>query len=327
MAVSVSRSTVVDDLTTHAKRALPFVLVGLLATQLRLAFASEPEVSRALASGLRWALASWIAVTSWSVLRELLVPRGQIAANAAAEVSVARVSVTQSMARERVLRTLAAGALLIAAALLRAPSRLAVNVLGFGLLAVPLCWVIQRRAGWPVAARAATIVTVVAFFPTHLDGSVAPKRHAATPENPFMWSVTWPNPDWRLRHTIPLAEPWPARPARISVLGAGRYGGPAAVLATVNTHEVGALQDWGNGYLGIEIPAADARGQRAFVIELRISQVDPGRRILAQRWSGGAAGRASASAYFDGERWNMGTFNDVLDRPQPGIHVISVSAS
>jgi len=327
MAVSVSRSTVVDDLTTQAKRALPFVLVGLLATQLRLAFASEPEVSRALASGLRWALASWIAVTSWSVLRELLVPRGQIAANAAAEVSVARVIVTQSMARERVLRTLAAGALLIAAALLRAPSRLAVNVLGFGLLAVPLCWVIQRRAGWPVAVRAATIVTVVAFFPTHLDGSVAPKRHGAVPENPFMWSVTWPSLDWRLRHTIPLAEPWPARPARISVLGASQYAGPAAVLATVNTQEVGALQDWGNGYLGIEIPAAVARGQRTFVIELRVSQVDPGLRILAQRWTGGAAARGSASAFFDGDRWRTGTFNDVLDRSQPGIHLISVSAS
>ena len=326
MALSLSFPTAVGDLTSQSRRVLPYVLTGLLAAQLHLAIAAEPDLSRALAAGLKWALASWLAAASWSVTRELLSPSGRAADDASTDVALGDINVLRGAARARALRTLAAGALLITAALLRSPSRLAVNLLGFGMLAVPLCWVVQRRAGWPAAAHAATIVTVIAFFPTHLDGSIEPKRLSPLPASPFNWSVTWPGLDWRLRHAIPLDEPWPDRPARISVMHAAPYGGPASVLATVNGQEAGALQDWGNGYLGVEISAARARGQHAFVIELRVSQLDPGLRILAQRWTGGAAARDSSSAYFDGDRWQQGTFSDLLGRTQPGIHLISVAA-
>lgn len=291
--------------------ALPHGIVGLVVAQLHLALPSSAEPHLALAAGVKWAVLSWIVSEALAVA--IMLARPVLGPKRPGEADAGRGTL---------LRIVGVGAIIIAAALLRSPGRLVLNLLGFAMVTVTVCWTVQRRAGWGASARAASIVVVLAFFPTHLDYPTPPLKVRVLPDNPFNWSTGWPSGEWVLRHRVELDAPWPEKGASITFIGDREYIGPAAILARVNERDLGPMRREVSGHAIIELPADVARGQRMFVIELRTSISDPALRLTAQRWTGGATAGSGASSYFDGERWHTGTFNDALGSPKPGVYVM-----
>lgn len=316
---------------------LPVCLaLGLVAAQMSVLFAPGTG-GMPLAVGVKVTLASWMALTVVGVGKDMI--RGHATRPERSDehadhmVSPHRGTVVERRAEPLLaLSRLSAlhiglGALvLIAAALQRAPSRLAANVIGYVLVAVPALWVVQRRAGPAAAARAATVLALFALLPTHADlrDMRLFEQVPVSAGSFFRWSVGWPEEDWILRHEIRLERPGENRPMALIVQLAAPYEGPAQVFASMNGYELGPLRNLGRGQLQVTVPAEVVSGQSHLRFELRQRPVDPSLRLVAQRWTGGASLRSAASSFFDGQAWRPGTFNDLAGRPRIGIYLVEL---
>jgi hypothetical protein len=291
---------------------------GLVGAQLVLALAPDGGAGAALEAGAKAAIGCWAVLMLAEVGVSLL--RGRTADSVAGAWPEPAASATPTTA----LHIALAGAGLIAAALQRTPSRLVLNLLVFAFVALPLWWVVQRRAGAPAAAKAAAILAVFAFYPTHLDLRQAPVTEQWRADSPFRWSVGWPSEEWVLRHEIQLRgreEPRAGRPMRLTFLTAGPGNGPGQVFVTVNGQDLGPHRATRDRTLPIDVPADLLAGRARLVVDLRQSPLDPSLRILAQRWAGGATMGAQASSFYDTRGWWPGTFNDLAGRQQPGMYL------
>jgi hypothetical protein len=217
-------------------------------------------------------------------------------------------------------------AVLLALLLIRHPGRLILNEAGFVFVAVPLAWVVARRAGRGTATMAVLAVAALALSATFADVRRPLATVESLPDSPFRWAAGWPEDGWVLRHEIALDAPAPAVPVVLTAPLARDYAGPAQVLTRVNGHDLGPAKIDGH-LLTIDLPQTAVAGQTRFTIELRTTRPDPNLRLLAFRVTRGATLGSQASSYFDPEtqRWLPGTFNDAIGRPQPGIYLIELS--
>lgn len=317
---------------------VPSLVAGLAAADVWVAAWPSGSALHALGVGLRWAAAACVVFLVADVVLALwgadearvahslrrLPDQGERADAPGLAGANPQVSLAAPLQRVTATQVLFLGGALIAAALQRAPSRLVANLLGYGLVAAPLLWVVRRRAGPAAAAKAALALALFAYTPTHLD--LHPSEGYAyeqwTAESPFRWSVGWPRDGWILRHEIELPEAARNGPLRLVALLALPYSGPAQVYGTVNGQPVGPLRRHDEHALLLEVPPSVAAGERRLAFELWPEPVDPGLRIGAQRWAAGASRGATASSYFDGERWWLGTFNDRAGRRQEGVYMV-----
>ena len=281
--------------------------LALAAAQVRLL--SDGDLLSALDAAVRWGGGAWVVAT--------LGVAGWSAARGGRSAGPARGG-------HQAERVLLIGALLLIAALLRAPHRLVVNVLGFALLGAPLVWLVRRRAGEQTATLAAIAFTVLAFVPTHLDVRGAPQRAEFDAESSFRWPVGWPTGEWVLGHQMILPRPLGSAALSLYVQRAAFYSGGAAVEVTLNGERVGTLQSREQDWLAIPLPIGLTAGQTRLDFELRQDRLDPLLRLVAQRWSGGATAGAAASRYFDGGSWHGGTLNAATGRPEDGMYVLQL---
>ena len=338
-------------LSRGARSPWPLALAaGLVGAHLSLVLAADGGAS-ALGVGVRAMLACWAALTLAEVGRAMA--RGTADAPAKtpgpagrtpggpgrspAESAPPEGLMAVSTSTEEGSPQLTAGhvvfgaAALLAAALQRSPSRLVVNLLGFGLIAVPLVWVVRRRVGPAAAASAAAALAVFAVFPTHVDLRQAPSTEKWRADSPFRWTVGWPSDGWILRHEIRLDRPATARPMRLIVPIAGdaaaQPAGPGQVFATMNGQDLGPLRPTGYESLVVDIPAELLAGRSRLTFELRQAPVDASLRIVAQRWTGGAGLGPTASSFYDTQRWWPGTFNDLVGKQQAGVYILELGES
>jgi len=281
--------------------------MALAAAQIRLL--SGSDLLAALDAVVRWGVGAWVVATlvaaSWSAIR------GGPPSRPTGDTRLA-------------MRVLLITCVLLIAALLRAPHRLVVNLLGFALLGAPLVWLVRRRAGERAAAWAAIAFGVLVFTPTHLDVRAAPQRAEFDAESGFRWAVGWPDGEWVLSHQMVLARPLGNAALSLYVQRAGFYSGAAAVEVTLNGERVGTLQNREQDWLAVALPVRLTAGQTALLFELREDRLDPLLRLVAQRWSGGATAGAAASRYFDGTSWHGGTLNAATGRPEGGMYVLQL---
>jgi hypothetical protein len=205
----------------------------------------------------------------------------------------------------------------IAAPLLRQPARLTLTLYCFVLAAGATWWVVRRSGGAPAAAGAVGGLTLLALVATT---SQYPSMRFAEdwrPDSTYKWAVGWPTESWRVRHTVQLPRPAPARALRLRLFLARAYDGPARVYGAVNGRAVGEAQL--SNEVHVDVPAAVVAGSSRLEFELRLAPVDPRLRLLATRWSQGASLGGAASGYFDGVVWLPGTFNDATGLAQPGV--------
>jgi hypothetical protein len=304
----------VRDAAQAALTVAPFAVLATVVAQVALGGPAASSVGEAIAAGIKWSLAAWALATAIRVALELASPQAEDLSHSVPSILGPRATPVS---------VLAIGATLIAAALLRAPARLVVNLAGFALVALPLVWLVRRRAGPGAATSAAAVLAVLAFFPTHLDVPADPDVSKQAADSRYSWSVAFPGAEWRLRQEIDLPA---APPGTWYTLGVAHAGGVKApqVLARINDVEAGPLREQADTYLVLDLPPSLTEGAGRLVVELRSPAPDPGLRILAQRWTGGATRRGEASSYFDGSAWFPGTFNDATGRPQHGIYVIDL---
>lgn len=213
-------------------------------------------------------------------------------------------------------------AILLFCALLRSPWRLAVNELGFALTAIPLVLAVRWRAGGVAATEAATALALFVLFPTHFNLPAPPAR-LVTADSSFRWSVGFPNQDWAIRHEIRLDRPLRDAPLDLNVQRAGPYRGQARVLVWLNDYPLGPLRDGEGDVLQTTLPSELVAGQTHLRLLIKPDRVDPGLRLAAQRWTGGAT-VPSASSYFDGLAWHAGTYDDRNGRQRSGLYVLDL---
>ncbi|HET7769462.1 MAG TPA: hypothetical protein VFN74_11860, partial [Chloroflexota bacterium] len=155
---------------TFLRACAPYVALGLVVVQLSVAALGVPAED-ALATGIRVTLGAWLLRTALDVIRGTTAdpaPWGSPPSWGAV-----------------VLATLA----LLVAALQRAPSRLAINLLGYGALALPVLWLAHRRGGHLASARAALALGAFVLLPTHVDWRTLPGPELYGQETPYVWSV------------------------------------------------------------------------------------------------------------------------------------------
>jgi hypothetical protein len=294
--------------------ASPAVLgaaAGGVAAQLALAFSPAPDARWVASVALRVALGLWAA---WTLL-------GVVAA-VAERRAIAGAPPAPAGHRWQDWQIVLGGAALLAAGTLRAPGRLVMNLLGYGLVALALVWVVRRSGGPAAAARAATVLAVCALLPLTADWRGVPELEPARADSAYRWPVGWPAPGWVLRQEIllPAGSP-PPRRVEFQLLHA--YDGPARVLATVNGEDAGPLVADGT-VLSLRLPEHLVTVPGRLTVELRQAPPDPELQLLAQRWTAGATLGARASSHFDGERWWPGTFVEATGRRQPGVYVLQL---
>ena len=221
-------------------------------------------------------------------------------------------------------RVLGVSALLITAALLRAPERLLVNVLGFLLVGGALLWGVRRRATGVVTLRASLAFGLLAFVPTHLDASQAPQIRVSEPASHFRWSVGWPTDEWGLAHEMVVDRPLSPAHYELWVQHAGLHQVPGRIEVSFNGQPLGPLEPRGQDWLMLDLPASQTAGLTRLRFELRQRGRSEIQRLTAQRWSGGATLGAAASSYFDGLTWRSGTFDDVTGEARPGLYVMEL---
>lgn len=297
----------------------PIVLcaaLGLVVAQLWLARSPSDDLGPAAGAAVRGLLAAWGLFTLLDIGAALLRGRAPTAADSTSLVHTPASGFPLLGAWYLV----AAGALFIAAALQRWPSRLAINLLGYALLAVPLVWLVQHRAGPGAARKAALVLAVFCFLPTNGDVRQPPVVERSAAGSPFRWSVGWPVDGWLLRHEIRLDRA-AGGPRDLWIPLAARYDGPARVHVSVNGRPLGEARPEGDS-VRITLPADVLADETRLAIELRQEPRDPALRLLATRWAGGASLGHDASSFFDGERWRQGTLDDVAGRLQPGTYVL-----
>jgi hypothetical protein len=205
----------------------------------------------------------------------------------------------------------------VALSLLRQPARLTLTLYCFVLGAGATWWVVRRCAGAGAAAGAVgglTLLTLVAATTQHPSMRFAEDWQ---PDSTYKWAVGWPTESWRVRHTVQLPGPAPARALRLRLFLARAYEGPARVFASVNGHVLGEAQL--SNEVHVDVPASLAAGTSRLEFELRQAPIDPRLRLLATRWTQGSSLGAAASGFYDGVVWLPGTFNDAAGRTQPGV--------
>jgi hypothetical protein len=261
-------------------------------------------------------LAGWIALTCLSVAGAMVRGEGRALSGSQPAPAHGGRAVIFPLA-------LAATGILAAAAISRAPSRLAANGLALAVWAPVLWWVLARRAGGEAAAQAMLALSAFTLIAATADLRNTRFIEDFRPDSPFRWSVGWPQGGWVLRYQIHLDSPAPARRARLRLPLARIYEGNARIYAALNGHDLGTADYPAGGMeMTVSIPADSWAGLTDLVFELREDPVDPSLRLLAQPWAGGASLGLGASSYFDGARWQPGTYNDAMGRAQPGIYVV-----
>jgi len=216
-----------------------------------------------------------------------------------------------------------AGAVLIAAALLRTPHRAVANLTGYALVAVPLLWLAQRRAGMVAARTAAIALALFAFFPTHLDVSDRERLTYAQSGSGFRWSTGWPTSAWVLRHEIQLSRPLTGNWSIVIQLAAPNPR-PPRILARLNGQDAGAFVSSSNDEIALHLPPALIAGQMRLTFEFRPESSTTDLRLSAHRWVAGASLGSAASSFFDGQGWHTGTFDDAAGRTVPGVYSLEL---
>ncbi len=302
---------------------VPCAVAGLVAVQLRLALGPPGEVGPALGSGLRVALALWGGWMALQALQALARNEGAVEgerlcdADGTGEIAGRRVTRPRFTAGQIAL----AGMALMTAALQRAPARLAVNLIGYGVLAVAVIWAVRRRGGEVAAARAAAALAVFALVPTSVDWPAPPTMEYVRTDSAFRWPVGWLDETWVLRHEL-LVSHQGTTPNTLVIPLAQPYDGPGQVLATLNGEDLGPLSPAPGNVLQLRLPPRIVEGTRRLTLDLRQRPHDPALRLIAQRWWGGATLGQRASSYYDGQRWWPGTFNDEAGRRSMGVYVV-----
>jgi hypothetical protein len=222
----------------------------------------------------------------------------------------------------RALPVLSVSAAAVALPLLGQPARLSLTLYCYLLLAGVVWWVVRRGAGSQAASvavgglAALTVVAASAQLPSMR--FIEDWR----PDSAYKWAVGWPTESWRLRHVVRLPAPGPEHALRLRLFLARPYDGPARVFATVNGQDVDV--DLTPSEMHVDVPAALVGGATELDLVLRLSPPDPRLRLLATRWVEGASLGAAATSFGDGQRWQPGTFNDAVGRPQPGVLTVHV---
>jgi hypothetical protein len=293
--------------------ALPAAL-GLWAGQLALALAPDADPGDAAGVALEVGLA---VVLVW------LVVRVATAMAWGRDLEVGFLPAPLRRVRPGAWPVLGASSALVALALLGQPSRLAVTLYGYVLLAGASWWVVRRGAG--PRAGAAAVCGLAALTLVGAQAQLPTMRFVEDwrPGSPFKWAVGWPTEAWRLRHTVQLDAPAdPEHPLRLRLFLAQAYEGPGRVYATVNGREVTVTQEASE--LHVEVPGEVAAGATRLEVVLRQSPVDPRLRVLATRWPQGASLGREATSFGDGRSWLPGTFDDEAGRRQPGVLAVHV---
>lgn len=290
---------------------------GCVVAGIGLALAPVPDVSVAIGRGLRLALALWGGWTALAVI-VAMARDGSAAPGAVAPAPGAQWGGWPFPPDWQIV--LGSAALLVAA-LQRSPARLVVNLIGYGVAAVFLIWIVRRYGGAQASARAVAVLAVFALVPTHVDWRTTPLTENARAESPFRWTVGWPGEAWVLRHELDLTALARA-PQTLMIPLAVRYEGPAQVYLTLNGEALGPVAIVNGQSLQARVPERLVVGQTRLTVDLRQRPHDPMLRLVAQPWTAGATLGTRASSYYDGERWRSGTFGDVSGRPKPGMYVI-----
>ena len=286
------------------------IAAGLLAAQASLAW--DSAFRDALGLGVRVVLACWALGITWVVGRAAL--RGE-------EVDRASWALAPVPNASWMVIALA-GAVLIGVSLLRVPTRLLANLLGFGLVLGPIVWLVLRRSGPVAAAAAAAAVAAFGFVPGVVDRPAQPPARFSEAASTYMWSVGWPLGGWGLRQEVQIPPHLAGRPLIVAIPLAARYDGSARVRVTANGRDAGPARI---EETGIYVPLAAVERPERLVLELWVDTPDPELRILAHRWVAGVSMGPSPSSYFDGQQWRPGTFNDATGTHQEGSLLVMVS--
>lgn len=285
--------------------------IGSIAAQGQLALMPEMVGGAILATGARWALATYLALIVARVCRDVVTGSTR----------------PWPAGRWTAMQIGTAGAVLIAVVLLRTPSRMIVNLLGYALVALPLWWLVRRRSGSGAAAQIMLAVTLFVLWPTHLTAVPRLSTVGWDWQSTVRWSVGFPSEAWALRHVVRLPRPHESGSLYLMVPLAEPYQGQSRITARINGEDPGQLLENAGGTSGatslwMEVAPQQARGTQEFTIELRQHPVDGRLRLIAQRWVRGASSGVHASSYFDGERWWPGTFHNAANRRLDGVYLI-----
>ncbi|MDQ3700889.1 MAG: hypothetical protein M3442_08215 [Chloroflexota bacterium] len=292
------------------------LVCGLLTAQLALVFAPEVGLRGALRAAWWGTLSAALVLLFLGVGTAMMQGPGESTAAPAtsAAVSRGRRSAWPVMGS---VGALAGASAVVAVALAGQPARLTLTLYCFVLLSGAAWWIV-RRSGGPTAAAGAvaglTLLTVVASTAQYPSLRLLEDWR---PDSPYRWSVGWPTEEWRVRHTVQLPGPAPARELRLRLFLAQEYDGPARLYAAVNGHDLGAASV--TGEVHVDVPVQYATGASRLEFVLRQAPVDPRLRVLASRWTQGASLSATASGFFLEGVWLPGTFNDATGRRQAGV--------
>lgn len=222
----------------------------------------------------------------------------------------------------RALPVLGVSAVAVALPLLGQPARLSLTLYCYLLLAGVVWWVVRRGAGARVAAGA--VCGLAAFTVVAATAQLPSMRFIEDwrPDSPYKWAVGWPTESWRLRHVVRLPGPGPEHALRLRLFLARQYDGPARVFATVNGHDVDV--ELTPSEMHVDVPAALVGGASELDLVLRQSPPDPRLAPSIQRVASRRSRGSGATSFGDGRRWQPGTFNDALGRPQPGVLTLHV---
>jgi hypothetical protein len=297
---------------TMRREALIALAAGCAGLQLALTAAGS--LPGALATGLRVTLATAILLLACSVAVAML--RGSVPILQAVPSTAARRETNITL-------LLALACVAIAAVVAPAPSRLAANGLAIAVWAPALWWVVSRRAGREMAARALLALSVFTVATAMVDLRNTRFIEDFRPDSPFRWPVGWPREGWVLRYEFRLDAPSPPRAAKLRLALARLYQGNTHILATLNGRDLGPAE-YASGTMEMTVPVSREQmaGLTDFVFELRPSAIDRSLQLLAQPWAGGASLRLASTSYFDGAGWHEGTLNDSTGQTQSGIYVV-----
>lgn len=300
------------------RRILPLtallLISGLMTAQLALAIEPEEGLPGALRASSRGTLSAALLLLCLGVAWAMAQGAGP--ATAAAPAAARRVGRSAWRVTSGV-GVLGASSAIVAVALARQPARLTLTLYCFVLVSGAAWWIVRRSGGAVAAASAVaglTLLTVVASTAQYPSLRLLEDWH---PDSPYRWSIGWPTEEWRVRHTVQLAAPLPAKELRLRLFLAQAYDGPARLYAAVNGHELGAANV--TGEVHVDVPLQYASGASRLEFVLRQSPVDPRLRVLASRWTQGASLSATASGFFHEGVWLPGTFNDAAGRRQVGV--------
>jgi hypothetical protein len=282
--------------------------------------AAKPD--ELLGVAVRVGLGTWAALLVVQIAAEVVSFRGAGAGATAEREWLPGVCLGPGLATGYIML---AGAALMAAALQRAPSRLVVNLLGYGLTAVPVLWAVRRLAGPAALPPAAALLVMFGLLPTSVEVRGLLPVDLTRPGSAFLWDVGWPEPDWVLRQRIALPPSGAARAKLLRIRLATAYDGPARILVSVNGAALGAAEmEEHRSAASLLLAPSLLEGTSELSVELRLRPFDPELRLAAHRWSGAATMREEASAYFDTVRWWPGTFDVRGGQQRAGVYLIQL---